>query len=60
MKKGRRTCHKCLWNWDLYDDGNWTCYNVQSPNYHCKACGGCRKYEEQPPAAKQDRWYKED
>ena len=44
-KRRRRTCHCCLWKWDLYDNGQWLCYCESSFRYHLPAEGGCPLWE---------------
>lgn len=44
-KRRRRTCHNCLWKWDLYDTGQWLCYCESSSRYHLSAEGGCSLWE---------------
>ena len=39
------TCHTCLWWWDLYDTGEWICYNRDSKLFHEKTKIGCKHHE---------------
>jgi hypothetical protein len=43
-----RICLNCLWRWDLYDTGEWKCYQIRSPYYHQtteKHCT-CKRHED--------------
>lgn len=51
----RRTCKKCLWDWENVPPGlvHGLCYCNESPKYHQEAVGGCDYYI---AAVREEKW----